>query len=108
MRDRREDQRRRDDEEQHDRDVAQQILRQAERAEQPAAGEREDREAGDEPGDDRVRPPAVLPVAAPASTIGSTGSTHGEMAVIRPARKAIPSRTSTPAKGYAGAGYAAA
>ena len=39
----------------------------------------------------RRRPPA----APPASTIGSTGSTHGETAVITPATKPIPSSSST-------------
>jgi hypothetical protein len=34
-------------------------------------------------------------VALPASRIGKTGSTHGEIAVMTPARKAIPRRTST-------------
>jgi hypothetical protein len=34
-----------------------------------------------------------LPVAPPARTIGSTGRTQGEIAVMMPARKAIPSRT---------------
>src|SRR4051812_19366760 len=33
------------------------------------------------------------PLAPPARTMGRTGSTHGETAVITPARKAIPSRT---------------
>jgi hypothetical protein len=34
-------------------------------------------------------------VALPASKIGSTGRTHGEIAVMTPARNAIASRTST-------------
>ena len=34
------------------------------------------------------------PLAPPARTMGRTGSTHGEIAVITPARNAIPSRTS--------------
>jgi hypothetical protein len=34
------------------------------------------------------------PVAPPAKTIGSTGSTHGEMAVMNPAARPIPIRTS--------------
>jgi hypothetical protein len=34
-------------------------------------------------------PPATLP----ANRTGRTGSTHGEIAVITPARKAMPSRT---------------
>ena len=38
------------------------------------------------------RPP---PDAPPARTIGSTGSTHGETAVITPAKKLIPSRRIT-------------
>ena len=63
--------------------------------EQPGAGEREDGEADDEAGDDRERAARRPPLAPPASTIGSTGSTHGETAVIEPATKAIPSRTST-------------
>ena len=33
------------------------------------------------------------PLAPPARTMGRTGSTHGETAVITPARNAIPSRT---------------
>src|SRR5207237_673742 len=37
----------------------------------------------------------VVPVAPPASRIGSTGSTHGENAVIRPAASPMPIRTST-------------
>ncbi len=35
-----------------------------------------------------------LPVAPPAKMIGSTGSTHGEMAVMNPAARPIPIRTS--------------
>jgi hypothetical protein len=38
----------------------------------------------------RQRPP---PTAHPAGRIGSTGRTHGEMAVIRPARNPTPTRT---------------
>ena len=37
----------------------------------------------------------LRPEAPPASKIGSTGRTHGEIAVTNPARKPIPSRTST-------------
>ena len=34
------------------------------------------------------------PVAPPAKTIGRTGSTHGEIAVMKPAARPIPIRTS--------------
>jgi hypothetical protein len=47
-----------------------------------------------------VTSPAMMrtgfrPEAPPARSTGSTGSTHGEMAVISPATKPIPRRTST-------------
>src|SRR5262245_1244276 len=46
------------------------------------------------------------PVADPASTIGRTGSTHGDTAVITPARKPMPTRTAIARRqGYAGNGY---
>src|SRR5262245_44548750 len=46
------------------------------------------------------------PVADPASTIGRTGSTHGDTAVITPARKPMPTRTAIARRqGYAGSGY---
>jgi glutaredoxin len=37
----------------------------------------------------------LRPVAPPASRTGSTGSTHGEIAVTSPASRPMPSRTST-------------
>ena len=39
------------------------------------------------------------PAAPPAKTIGSTGSTHGLIAVTIPATKAIPTRTATAGDG---------
>ena len=55
----REEQRRRDEEEERDRDVAQEVLRQAECPQEPDTEQREGREAEDEPGDDRERLPAA-------------------------------------------------
>ncbi len=46
-----------DDEEQDQREVAEEVLRQPERVEQPDAGQREGGEARDQAGDDCVRPP---------------------------------------------------
>ena len=37
----------------------------------------------------------AVPLAPPASTIGSTGRMHGDTAVMTPARNPMPSRTST-------------
>src|SRR5207247_4327784 len=54
----RHDQRRRDDEEQRDRDVAQRVLRQPELLEQPRREEGEDDEARNQPRDDPQRLPA--------------------------------------------------
>ena len=51
----REEQCRRHEEEERDREVAEQILGQSERAQEPDAEEREGREAEDEAGDDRER-----------------------------------------------------
>jgi hypothetical protein len=53
------EQRRREHEQQRDRDVPQEILRKPERGKDRGCSEREDGEAGDEAGDDRVRPPAA-------------------------------------------------
>ena len=74
-----------------DREVAQEVLRQVQLAQQPGGDQREDREARDEARDDHVRP---APAAARAARerIGSTGNTHGETAVTMPAAKAIGSR----------------
>ncbi len=47
--------------------------------------------------------PRLPPEAPPAKMIGSTGSTHGEIAVITPARKPIPSRTTMAEPWQAGA-----
>ena len=78
-----------DQEEQPDRDVPQQVLRQAELVQDPRREEGRDEEGDREPGDDQERPaPVLAPATPPASTIGSTGSTHGETAVIRPATNA--------------------
>src|SRR6476646_6750507 len=55
----REDQAGRDEEQQPDREVAQEVLWQVQLAQQPGGDQREDGEARDEPGDDRVRPPAA-------------------------------------------------
>jgi hypothetical protein len=51
----------------------------------------------------RTSPPMIAygrrlpPEAPPARTIGSTGSTQGETAVMTPAKKLIPSRSTTSA-----------
>ena len=42
------------------------------------------------PADDRVRPARISRRALPANTIGSTGSTQGEIAVTIPATKRDP------------------
>ena len=60
-----EDQRRRDQEEHRDREVPQDVLRQAEQVEEPGGRECEDREAEDEAGDDRVGPRRVRPSRRP-------------------------------------------
>ena len=57
--DAREDQAGRDEEQQPDREVAEEVLRQVELAQQPGRDQRERGEARDEPGDDRVRPAGV-------------------------------------------------
>ena len=53
----RHEQRQRDEEEERDREVPQQVLRQSEPVEQPGREEREDGEADDDARDDRERPP---------------------------------------------------
>ena len=55
----RDDQRRRDDEEETDREISQQVLRQAQLSEQPRDREQRAREADDDAGDDRVGPPGA-------------------------------------------------
>jgi hypothetical protein len=55
----RKDQHRRDDEQERDREVAQEVLRQVQLLQQPRRDQGEDRKARDEAGDDRVRPAAT-------------------------------------------------
>ena len=71
--DAREEQRCGDDEEEDDREVSQEVLREAERVEEPDAGEREGREARDQAGDDRVRP-----APAPRCSAGEQDRQHRE------------------------------
>ena len=60
----REEQCRRDEEQERDREVAEKILGQSERPQEPDAEQREGREAEDEPGDDRERLAAAAGRAA--------------------------------------------
>ena len=79
-----------DDEEQGDGDVPQQVLRQPEQIEQPRGAEREQREAGDETGDDPERPAAACPTGEHDRQDGKDAR---RSAVTSPATKPTPSRT---------------
>ena len=73
--------------------MIEQVVGEVQQPEDLHASERDRREGDDEPGDDRVRPSSVRARRPGGDDHGEHGTMHGEMPVIRPARRLTPIRT---------------